>query len=186
MRCKAEHQKSRATTSWPVAEAVVIRVWAGVWLLLARWTPKFLNGWRLILLRIFGAKIFGRPFVFSSARIYAPFNVELHDAACVGPNVYLYSLGRVILREGVVISHDTMLCGGGHDLTTRRLPLMIDDIEICNDVFVGTRALILPGVKIGVGAVVGAGSVVSKSVEPWQIVAGNPARRIGERSLSDE
>ena len=53
--------------------------------------------------------------------------------------------------------------------------------EIGNDVWIGNRALILQGVKIGDGAVVGAGSVVTKDVEPYTIVAGNPAKVIRKR-----
>lgn len=52
------------------------------------------------------------------------------------------------------------------------------DIEIGNDVWIGQNAIILPGVKIGDGAVIGAGSVVTKNVDDYEIVAGNPAKRI--------
>jgi serine acetyltransferase len=55
------------------------------------------------------------------------------------------------------------------------------DIRIGNDVWIGDRAMILPGVSIGDGAVIGGGSVVTKSVEPYEIWAGNPAKKIGER-----
>lgn len=79
-----------------------------------------------------------------------------------------------------------MLCGGTHDFTTRRLPLVTGTIEIGADAFIGARAIILPGVKVGEGAVVGAGSVVRKDVEPWKIVAGNHAVVIGERRLENE
>jgi maltose O-acetyltransferase len=48
--------------------------------------------------------------------------------------------------------------------------------------WIGYRAIVLPGVSIGEGAVVGAGAVVSRDVPPFTIVAGNPARPIGERS----
>lgn len=60
-------------------------------------------------------------------------------------------------------------------------PLVNGDIIIGNDVWIGMNALILPGVSIGDGAVIGAESVVTKSVEPYRIVAGNPARVVGKR-----
>ncbi len=56
------------------------------------------------------------------------------------------------------------------------------DVIIGDRVWIGYGALILPGVKLGEGAVVGAGAVVTKDVEPFTIVAGNPARKIGERT----
>lgn len=51
-------------------------------------------------------------------------------------------------------------------------------IKICNDAWIGMNCLILKGVTIGEGAIVGAGSVVTKDVEPWTIVGGNPARKL--------
>jgi maltose O-acetyltransferase len=56
------------------------------------------------------------------------------------------------------------------------------EVEIQDRVWIGYRAMILPGVRIGEGAVVGAGAVVTRDVAPYTIVAGNPARKIGERS----
>ena len=60
------------------------------------------------------------------------------------------------------------------------LPLKGDTV-IGNDVWIGQNAVILPGVHIGDGAIIGANSVVSKNVEPYEIVAGNPIRTIRKR-----
>jgi acetyltransferase-like isoleucine patch superfamily enzyme len=60
-------------------------------------------------------------------------------------------------------------------------PMSKGDVVIGNDVWVGTRAMILSGVSIGDGAVIGAGAVVGKDVEPYAIYAGNPARLIRKR-----
>ncbi len=185
LRLKAEHQKSRGSSSWSFKEALVIRVWFFVWLFLASWTPKKLNAWRLFLLRLFGAKVQGRPFVFPSARVYVPFNLELYHQACLGPLSKIYSLGKVICRERSVISQEVYLCGGTHDLSCKRLPLLIGDIDIGADVFVGARAFVLPGITINEGAVVGANATVTKDVEAWAIVAGNPAKARGIRTLKD-
>ena len=186
LRLKAAHQKSRGATSWSTKEAVIIRLWEAFWFLFLRWTPKRFNRLRLLCLRLFGAKIHGRPFVFSSARIYAPFNLELGDRACLGPSVNVYCLGYVILGVRAVLSQESMLCGGTHDLSSPRMPLLIGDINLGADAFVGARALILPGVAIGEGAVVAAGAVVTKDVEPWTVVGGNPARVIKKRVLKDD
>lgn len=186
LRMKIDRQDGRADTSWSFGEALGIRVWHLVWLFLMSWTPKCLNRWRVFLFRCFGAKIHGRPFVFPSARVHVPWNVEFYRSACLGPNCTVYSLGRVILRERCVISQEAYLCGGSHDFDSRRNPLLVGDIDIGQDVFIGARAFVLPGVTIGDEAVVGAMSVVAKDVAPRQIVAGNPARVIGQRQLHED
>jgi acetyltransferase-like isoleucine patch superfamily enzyme len=66
-----------------------------------------------------------------------------------------------------------------HDPGFRAIPR---PVEIGDRAWIGARAIILPGVRIGEGAVVGAGAVVTRDVGPFEIVAGNPARKIGERN----
>lgn len=56
-----------------------------------------------------------------------------------------------------------------------------DKVEIGNDVWIGAHAIIMPGIEIGDGAVIGAGSIVTKDVKPYEIVAGNPAKHIKYR-----
>lgn len=69
----------------------------------------------------------------------------------------------------------------GHDPQSANFEDRGGDVIIGDRVWIGYRAMILPGVTIGDGAVVGAGSVVTRNVEPYTIVAGNPARKIGDR-----
>lgn len=185
MRLKTSNQKDAATSSWTFGEAMSIRIWELLWFVFLRWTPKKVNSLRIFALRLFGATVYGRPFVFSSARIYAPFNLEIYDGVCIGPRTNIYNLGRLVLRERCVVSQEAMLCGGTHDLSSRRLPLLVGDTEVGQDVFVGARALILPGVNLGEGSVVGAGAVVTKDVEPWTVVGGNPAKFIKKRELKE-
>lgn len=177
---KVAYQKDAATSSWSLKEALGIRLWHMVWLCLFRWTPKKMNFWRLFLLRLFGAKL-ENVFIFSSARIYVPWLLEMKKGACLGPYSEVYNLGPVYFGENSVLSQYSYICNGTHDLSISRLPLMIGEINIGHNVFIGAKALILPGINIGEGAVVGAGSVVTKDVEAWSIMGGNPARFIKKR-----
>lgn len=182
---KVAYQKDAATSSWSLKEAMGIRLWHMVWLCLFRWTPKKMNFWRLFLLRLFGAKL-ENVFIFSSARIYIPWLLEMKKDACLGPYSEVYNLGPVYFGENSVLSQYSYICNGTHDLSTLRLPLMIGEITIGRNVFIGAKALILPGISIGDGAVIGAGSVVTKDVEAWSVVGGNPAREIKKRNLKSE
>ena len=185
VRPKAELQADKDTSSWSLQEVIAVRLWEFIWSVFLRWTPKKLNFVRILALRLFGAKICGHVFVFPSARIYAPFNFEMHAGSCIGPMTNIYNLGKFTLGERAVISQEAMICGGTHDLSSPRMPLMIGDIDIGADVFVGARALILPGIRVAEGGVVGAGAVVTKDVAAWTVVGGNPAKEIGRRALKE-
>jgi acetyltransferase-like isoleucine patch superfamily enzyme len=82
----------------------------------------------------------------------------------------------------VSIGPESSILTLGHDPQSAEFADRGGDVIIGDRVWIAYRAIILPGVNIGEGAVVGAGSVVSRSVDPYSIVAGNPAKVIGERS----
>ena len=87
----------------------------------------------------------------------------------------------IVIGADVSIGPEAVILTLGHD---PRSPVFADrggPVMIADRVWIGYRALVLPGVCIGEGAVVGAGSVVTRDVPPYAIVAGNPARVIGER-----
>ncbi len=161
---------------WPVRERARIFLWDTVWLVFCRWTPKPANPWRLLLLRLFGADIRGRPFVHQRARIQMPWHVELHDLACIGDRANLYSLDRITLETGALVAQEAYLCTGSHDLANPEWPLVTAPIVVKERAFVGARAFLLPGVTIGARSVVGACAVVTHDVAAGATVAGNPAR----------
>lgn len=95
--------------------------------------------------------------------------IALHDKVTIGK--------YVCINDGVVIlsaSHDVLDSLWRH----KRAPIFIDDYA-----WVATNAIILPGVRIGKGAVVGAGAVVSKNVNDYSIVIGNPAKEIEKKRI---
>lgn len=155
--------------------------WMIVSAALFRPTPKQLNSWRLFLLGLFGTKITGRPFVAPSCIIKIPWQLTLEDRSALAPKSEVYNLGHVTLKARCVVSQYAYLCGGTHDLSDPALPLLVGDIVIGEEAFVGAKALILPGVHVGKGAVLGAGAVASKDLEPWTIYAGNPCKAIKDR-----
>ena len=102
--------------------------------------------------------------------------------ACLGERANAYSLGKIEILEGATVAQETYLCTGTHDFNDPTLQLITKRIMIGKNAFIGVRTMVLPGVTIGDRAIVGAMSVVSKDVPDHQIVAGNPAKKIGERN----
>jgi putative colanic acid biosynthesis acetyltransferase WcaF len=136
------------------------------------------------VLKVFGANLSGIPFIHSTVRIQIPWNLTMKHRACLGECANAYSLGKIDIQEGATIAQEVYLCTGTHDFNDPSLQLITKPITVGKNAFIGARAMILPGTRIGDRAIVGAMSVVSKDVPDHQIVAGNPANKIGERPRS--
>ena len=180
-RLRIMRQTSRQGSSWSARHRIGIALWSAVWLALFRPTPKQFYRWRVLLLRIFGCTVSGIPYVDSSAKVKMPWNLQLGDGACLGPHSEVYNLGLVIVRSRATVAQHVYLCGGTHDMSLPELPLVVGDITIGEEAFIGAKAIVLPGVEIGDGAVIGAGSVVTRDMPPWMVSAGNPCRPIKPR-----
>ena len=172
-------QADAYATPWPLRQRLAQLAWQVAWLSLCQWTPKPLNPWRLMVLRLFGATIRGTPFVHQRARIEHPWNLELHHRACVGDRTALYSLARIFLGEGATVAQEAYLCTGTHDFNHPAFALLTSPILVEPLAFVGARAFVMPGVTLGERCVVGAMSVVTRDVAPKATVVGNPARQVG-------
>lgn len=178
---KTHAQATPYDSPWTLRQRVAALIWDYVWAIFCSWTPKPLNPWRLLILRLFGAKLHGTPFVHQRARIQLPWNLTMHHRACLGDRANAYTLAPITIGEGATIAQEAYLCSGTHDFASPALPLQTSPIHIGADVFVGARAMILPGLTIGDRAIVGACAVVTKNVAESAIVAGNPAKVIGTR-----
>lgn len=167
-------QVSAYRSPWSNSMRLRRLMWELCWAFFCAWTPKPLNTWRLLWLRLFGCKIKGRPFVHQRARILIPWNLTLHDRACLGDGANAYTLGPIEIKARATIAQEVYLCTGTHDFSTPVLPLVTAKITVGEDAFVGARAFVLPGVTIGDGAVIGACSLVTKDMPPWTVCAGHP------------
>ncbi|WP_452232351.1 putative colanic acid biosynthesis acetyltransferase [Lacinutrix sp. MEBiC02595] len=162
-------------------------LWTMVWFVFARPLPRSIgNTWKLFLLRLFGAKVHAKAVVYSSVKIYAPWNLEMHAYACLAPEVDCYNVAKITIGAHTTVSQKTYLCAASHDISKSNNPLIVAPIILKDQSWVGAAAFIGMGVTIGQGAVVGATASVYKDVEPWAIVGGNPAKFIKKRNLNNE
>ncbi len=168
--------KARRTSTLPTGLKVKRVLWSVVEATLFRYSFHTWSGWRAGLLRAFGAKIGSGCTIRRTANVYYPWNLRMGAMSSLGDNVQVYNLGMIELGRCATISQEAYLCGGTHDYRYRTMPLIRKPIAIGADAWVCARAFIGPGVTVGEGAIVAAGSVVHKDVEGWTIVGGNPAK----------
>ena len=174
-----------AGEAWPYPRGVYLLralwgiVWGTVWQVAWVRVPIL----RTTILRLFGAKVGGLVWMPGSVRIHLPSELVIGSGCAFGARTHLYNLGGLEVGDQVTVSQDVYLCGGTHDYTQPTNPLVRKKIVIKSYAWVAAGAFIGPGVTIGEGAVVGARAVVMKDVEPWTVVAGNPAKFIKKREM---
>ena len=174
-------QADAYTSPGSLGTKVRVALWQLTQATLFRWSPRPLSAWRVGLLRVFGCRSSGRPYVANSVRVKMPWNLVIEDRACLGPDVEVYNLAPITLKARSTVAQEVYLCAGTHDFSKRSCPLVVGEIVIHEDSFLCVRALILPGVEVGRGAIVGAGAVVTRDVPEGMVCAGNPCRPIKPR-----
>ena len=146
---------------------------------------KYFRGYRIFFYRIFGAKLDSTVHIYASARVWAPWNLEMGSFSTLGPHVDCYNQGLIKIGSNTIISQKSYLCASSHNFERSDFPLIIKPICIEDAVWIAADAFIGPGVTIGEGAVVGARAAVFKDVEAWTVVGGNPAKFIKQRVLKE-
>lgn len=185
MRLDIKNYKNRHSLKSKVARVI----WNVVWFFLFRPTPDraivFFVHWRIWLLRLFGARIGKHCAVRNSCKIWQPWNLEMGDWVAISEACDVYAVDKIKIGSRSVVSRGAFLCGASHDITSQAMELVYAPISIGTDAWVAARAIVMPGVTIGDGAVVAAGAVVTKDVESWTVVGGNPAKVIKRRELKE-
>ena len=167
---------------WNVACAILFRPFG----------TKVFRLWRILLLKIFGAKVDWGCDVYASAKVWAPWNLRMMKGACVGPKTIVYNQAMVTMEEDTCLSQYAYICTAGHSLRDEGLGIRDEGLPLNNAVsglvvapvtvhkgaWIGTRAYVNMGVEIGEGAVVAACACVVKDVEARTVVGGNPAIKI--------
>lgn len=177
------------TSVMPVREKIVERLWEILRPLICGCTPWFMRKWRLRWTRLVASLIKGEHMYCSSVglsrscRIDYPWRIKIGEQSSIGNSSWVYALAPITIGRKCCIGDEVKLLTGTHDVSSSRFALVTRPIVIGDNVWIATGAMVMPGVTIGEGAVIAAGSVVTKDVAPWTIVGGNPARHIKDRKL---
>lgn len=111
-------------------------------------------------------------------------NVAL-NRGCEFYTSFAYKDETIVLEDNVTVGYNTKFYMAQHDYRLLNLPHIAKGIRVCQHAWIGGNVVVLPGVTIGEGAVIGAGSLVSKDIPPYTVAVGVPARVIKKRILKD-
>lgn len=174
------------SASFSLTHRVRRQIWNIICLLLFKPSPRPLHAWRAVLLRIFGAKIGKGVHIYPGAKIWAPWNLVVDDYVGIADGVTIYNMDIIRIGAYSVISQGAHLCGGSHDYNSSNFQLYAKPITLGEHVWICAEAFVSLGVNIPDGVVVGARSLVTKSIlKPWTVCAGHPAKQIGQRTRSE-
>jgi len=135
--------------------------------------------------RLAGMKIGKGSVVHMWANFFEPDGIKIGEDSVIGDHAFLDGRALLTIGSHTDVASSVMIYNSEHDLEKDDFSARTEPVDIGDYVFIGPRAIILPGVKIGKGAVIAAGAVVTKDVPDFTIVGGVPAKEIGERKNKD-
>jgi putative colanic acid biosynthesis acetyltransferase WcaF len=140
---------------------------------ISSWLPG--SGWRVTLLRFFGARIGYGVVIKPGIYVKFPWRLYIGNHCWVGENVWIDNLADVSLADHVCVSQGVYLCTGSHDWNKAHFDLIVAPISVGSHAWLCAMSRIAPGVNIGEGAVLGFGCVATKSLSNWTVNFGIPA-----------
>lgn len=140
---------------------------------------------RRFFYRLGGVRIGKGSAIHTGARFYNPKGIRIGKDSIIGEGAVLDGRDKLIIGDHVDITSKVMIYNGQHDIRDSQFKAIFSPVVIEDYVFIGPRAIILPGVTIKKGGVVAAGAVVREDVEEGMVVGGVPAKPLKERGLKD-
>ncbi len=139
---------------------------------------------KLLVLRLFGAKIGQNVMLKHGINIKYPWNLEVGNNVWLGECLWIDNLGKVSIGDNACLSQGAMLLSGNHDYGKETFDLIVKDIIIEEGAWIGAKSVVCGGVTCFSHAVLSVNSVATKNLEPFSVYQGNPAQRIRERKIA--
>lgn len=141
------------------------------------------SGFKVFLLKLFGAKTGRNILIKPAVSIKYPWFLKLGNNVWIGEGVWIDNLGKVVIGNDVCLSQGSMLLSGNHDYTKPGFDLTIKEIVLEDGVWIGARAIVCNGVVCKDHSVLTVGSVATRNLEPFAIYQGNPAVKVKDRKI---
>ena len=143
------------------------------------------SGFRVFLLRLFGAKVGAHVYIKPGVRVKFPWYLSIGDYSWIGEDVWIDNLAEVSIASHVCVSPGVYFCTGNHDWSAPNMRLFSKPIRLETGCWVGARSVVCPGVRIAEGAVLSVGAIATKDLAAFGIYAGNPAVFVRKRIMKD-
>jgi len=141
------------------------------------------NGFKVFLLRLFGAQIGSGVVIKPSVNIKYPWKLTIGNNVWIGEGVWIDNLGKVTIGDNSCLSQGAFLLCGNHDYKKQAFDLIVGDIHLQEGVWIGAKAIVCPGITCFSHSVLAVGSVATSNLEAYKIYQGNPAQVIRERVI---
>ncbi len=156
-------------------------IWNICWVLFYRTSPRSFHSWRSLLLRLFGARMGSNCHFYPRSKVWAPWNLVCADQVTAADGAEIYNPAPLTMESHSILSQDAYVCGATHDYDDPAFPLIAYAMSLGAYSWVCARASVAPGVNLADGAVLGLGSVATRSLDAWTVYAGVPAVKVKER-----
>jgi len=168
-------RRQRVFLNQSTSERLMGIVWTLVRNTVFRFSPGPLNWWRVMLLRLFGARVHGSAYISSSARIDFPWNLIIEPGVCICHRTIINCMGEVRIGASTRISQYSHVCAGTHDYQRRDMAIVRCPIDIGCNCWIAADAFVGPGVHLGDGCMLAARSSAFGDLPAGQICVGEPA-----------
>ena len=158
-------------------------LWYLVSLLFFRTPFPWPSGFKVLLLRIFGAKIGKGVILKPSVAIKYPWFLAIGNHSWIGEMVWIDNLVDVSIGSNACISQGAMLLTGNHDYKKSSFDLMAKPITLEKGVWIGAKSVVCPGITCYSHSILSVGSIATSNLNSYSVYSGNPAKEIKSREI---
>ncbi len=176
---------SKYNNSWysPGAGKLKLGLWYFVNVLFLMNPLNPISRLKVLLLRMFGAKVGKGVVIKPSVNIKYPWLLEIGDYTWIGEHVWIDNLAKVKIGANCCLSQGAMLLCGNHNYKLETFDLIVKPITLEDGAWVGAMSTVCPGVTLKSHAILTVDSVATETLEAYSLYKGNPAVKIRDRKI---